>query len=149
MLALLVAAAVVQAPTVEDCLAKKACVAAFEAAFGVVNGAFMQEVEGALPGRFFPGTLVWGLVPPAGGHFLEVNCVVSGTRQRPCPQYQDDMERRFFEAAVLQSLPTAEPKAALFHPLTWEVTSEGRRILEKVRKRKKLYEKLLRQAFRQ
>jgi len=96
-------------------------------AFGMIVTVKKSDIEGALPGRFFPGTLPEALLHPGkDGHFLAIKC---GAAKVPCSGVRDLLEERFAESTLAQSV-SREPENHLFDAKTWELTAEGKTVVE-------------------
>jgi len=107
------------------------CWALAKAAFGETFAAEKKEVEGALPGRFFPGAWTWALERVGkDGHFLRVEC---GRERRPCPSYRVALERRLMASSFLSSMPLRGPLSDYFSPSSWEVKPPGIAVLKEAR----------------
>lgn len=116
-------AAVPDKPTVCGCLENRVCWGALQQTFGQVFGLKKVEIEGALPGRFFPGTLAWAMPEPdKDGRFLTVEC---GAARVPCRENAEVLERRLLAASLLSALPLPPPPTLYFDPRTWEVRGPG------------------------
>ncbi|HXT00030.1 MAG TPA: hypothetical protein VN915_05110 [Elusimicrobiota bacterium] len=96
-------------------------------AFGIIVSIKKTDVEGALPGRFVPGTRTWALRrPEQAGHFLRVEC---GADKVSCASVRDLLERRLAESSLVQAV-SREPEKMLFDPKTWALTAKGGAVLE-------------------
>lgn len=92
-----------------------------------------REIESAVPGRFFPGTVAFALGRMDDtGHYLMLNCGSSSS----CGGKRDELEDRMVYATLLEVVRT--PKATkdqLYNARTWELTPLGKKYIEKLRKR--------------
>ena len=96
-----------------------------------MTGIHKEEVEKALPNRFFPDTLTFTMRRPSSdGHFLIVKC---GSARRPCPEKRDVLEARLIKASILESLPLNQPKGAFFDPETFQITDGGEKVFIKLK----------------
>lgn len=114
-------------PTLCGCLRSRVCWGAVRESFGQVFSLKKTEIEGALPGRFFPGTLAWAM-PEADkeGRFLTVEC---GAARVPCRENAETLERRLLAVSLLSALPLPPPPTLYFDPRTWEVRGPGMQAL--------------------
>lgn len=77
----------------------------------MIVSAKKTEVEGALPGRFFPSTQTTTLAhADKKGHFLRVTC---GADRIPCPSFRDLLEQRL---------------------ATWELTGAGQTVQQEAKR---------------
>lgn len=96
-------------------------------AFAIIVSLKKTEIEGALPGRFIPGTQAWALrEPEKDGHFLRVTC---GSDKVPCASVRDLLEQRLAESSLAQSV-SREPEKKLFNVKTWELTAKGKSVVQ-------------------
>ena len=94
-----------------------------------------EEVEKAMPNRFFPRTLTFALRRPTeDGHFLSVEC---GSGRVPCTDKREELERRLIMSGLLASLPLDLPEGALFDPATWKISERGEKTFAEVKRCRK------------
>jgi hypothetical protein len=90
-----------------------------------------EEVEKALPNRFFPAALTFTLRRPTRqGHFLVVKC---GPEKRTCADKRDILEERVIKSSLLASLPLNLPEGTLFDPTTLKLTEAGEKTFVQVK----------------
>lgn len=115
-----------------DCARSKVCWSAVLEAFTIRSGQSRAEVDGALPGRFFPSTETFALEKPdRQGNFLSVTC---GPGRTPCGERRSELQRRLIFASLLSSLPLSRPEGALYHPRSWTLTDEGETEIARLRR---------------
>ena len=136
----------IAAPTAREmspcaCAAKKRCWSLVMTADAKMVGLREQEIEGALPNRFFPATLTFVLHRPTeDGHFLIVKC---GSARRACTDKRDVLEERVIKSGLLASLPIDQTEGKLFDPATFKLTAAGEKTFDSVKQcRKALLEEL-------
>lgn len=94
-------------------------------AFGEIFPLHLKEIEGAMPGRFFPKTMPFAeAYMTKDGHFVRMFCLEGGER-RLCPDKRRNMEERAIKATLLRSLPSDVPYDDLYDSETWEITGLG------------------------
>jgi hypothetical protein len=89
----------------------------------------LTEVEGAMPGRFFPKTNVFALDHVSKGHFLKVVCLEK--KPRPCPEKRTVLEARIVAATFLEAAPRTVQLHDLFDPESFALTPLGESTLAK------------------
>ncbi|MFI5345148.1 MAG: hypothetical protein ACHQ51_02125 [Elusimicrobiota bacterium] len=105
------------------CAAKRQCWNMAMFVYGKRVGLSKEEVEKAMPNRFFPRTLTFALLRPTeDGHFLSVEC---GNARVPCTDKREELERRMIVSDILGSVPPALPEGTLYDPETWRITERG------------------------
>jgi hypothetical protein len=86
-------------------------------------GLHQEEVEKAMPNRFFHDTVTFTMRHPSSdGHFLIVKCLPN---RRLCPDRRDVLEERLIKASILESLPMNLPEGALYDPTTFKISPAG------------------------
>lgn len=124
-------AAEVAATSPCECVKRKMCWAAVLAAYKMNTRTARNEVEGALPNRFFVDSEAVALErPDAEGNFLLVRC---GADHAVCGDKRDELQRRLIFTSFLSALPVDRSEGILFEPRTWALTENGERIVAKVR----------------
>ncbi len=115
-----------------ECVKDSRCWGLTKTFFAQVVDVKKKEVEGALPGRYFPRTETWALYSAdKDGHFLRVTC---GPARAPCASYRDQLEWRLVASALLKVLPHRAVDDRLFHPVTWIITAEGEAALSEAKR---------------
>jgi hypothetical protein len=105
-----------------ECVTNRICWGVAKTAFALIVSTKKREVEGALPGRFFPGTQTATLHrPDKNGHFLRVT---RGSDRVSFESARDLLEQRLAFSSLVQSV-SPEPESALFSPTTWALTGAG------------------------
>lgn len=118
-----------------ECAANPRCWGIAMAGFAQKAGIAKTEVEGALPGRFFPAAWTFALrKPTTDGHFLLVQC---GPERRPCEDKRDELERRLIVSRFVTSLPLYEPEETLADPVSWVPTDRGEAVWAEVKQCRK------------
>ena len=93
----------------------------------------LTEIEGSMPGRFYPGAHVYAeRVMTADGHFIRVLCP-GAEGLVPCPEKRERLEARALEVTLLRSLPSGQMYDDLYDPDTWEKTDLGEDTLDKAK----------------
>ena len=111
---------------IEDCLRDKKCRGLVETTFREMFPILLQEVEAALPGRFFNGTVTYAEKHmDTEGHFLKVDCL--NAEESSCSKANREiLEERILSVGLLMSLPLKESaRKQCYHPETWTMTALG------------------------
>lgn len=117
-----------QAAEIEDCLRSKKCRGLVETSFGEIFPRLLQEVEAALPGRFFADTVTYAEKSmDLEGHFLKVDCLSENSCSKA---NREILEERILSVGLLMSLPMkASLRGQCYHPQTWALTAAGESVL--------------------
>lgn len=109
---------------IEDCLRDKICRGLVETSFREIFPLLLQEVEAALPGRFFEGTVTYAEKHmDAEGHFLKVDCVSENSCSKAT---REILEERILSVGLLMALPIKDSvRKQCYHPETWALTALG------------------------
>lgn len=109
-----------------ECAAKKKCWKNVMSFFRLNAQTSKDEIEKALPNRFFPDTLAWSLAhPDKDGHFLRVQC---GDRRKACDEQTFELEKRLIISSLLKTLGEKH-----FDPETWVIDAKGYEIFDKLK----------------
>lgn len=109
---------------IEDCLRDRKCRALVEISFQKIFPLLLQEVEAALPGRFFEGTVTYAEKSmDLEGHFLKVDCLSENSCSKA---NREILEERILSVGLLMALPIKDSiRRQCYQPQTWALTALG------------------------